>query len=934
MYRTASWRRAPSAAALVVLLAMPVAAAAQTVDGRSIAGDWVRAESSYNPLDGMRISVEGTGARVTLVPEPSRVFRAGQALWQSIGLDGSVRVRGSDGNYYSGKLSFDDKYLHLDIDNSGIGTDQRWKRAGPSINGVWVRISPPGPSDQLRIRVAGDAGKIIYLPAGAPRKYRTGIRAWKDISEGGAAMVMGSDGRYVSARITLESSDRLRVDIPSRVSEVWVRRGSENTVTTTAGLPDPRPGPDDRLTPIEELPTIDVPETPPIPPAPVVACVSTSLRHDGTGKSWNWSVSSPTNNDADMEVRGLRVFRGEYEGSLQRYNVLTDLDRFRAEGMEDGHVFVWHPKGPVEMTKHHLDLTSAEYHEKWNHYEAIGYRPTDIEAYGTADGLRFAGVWASNPKAVDWWSQRNMTAEEYGTSYEAKRGEGFRLVDIEVYWTPSGLRYAAIWLRSCDNTNWAQYRDMSRQVYSDSIESLGARGFRVVDFESYRTAAGQRFAAIWEKIPTGRSWQVRTDRTLTSFLNYHKRYVDNGLRLVDFEAYETNDGIRYGGVWAENDARHDFALRKLLNDSIAKFRTDHGIMGMSVVVIKDGEIIYRKGFGWADSAAAKWAHSGTIYQTASISKVIGGTLAARLHERRSDFDVTSPTADYLDDLPDHHTHTVDQLLFKTACVHHYDEGPEPDRDRTYRWRVDALEQIWDTPLLRLNVDRGDWLNCEPGTRYHYSTHGFTFVGAVLESVTGRDIAQLLEDEISKPFALTTLQAAVGAGVPSLKGGRILYDLAQGYAYDTTANWLNAVDYENTSWKVLGGGMVVDAMDLARFGWLTLNGSIVTTGTRDTVLWSPIAFSGTQQWPGASTVGFNVGLAWNLRMRNGGKNVAEHGGAAFAARPHLRVYRDPADQLVVAIMNNQGRSVSTEGYQPTANLATKIARIVFNNLPPP
>src|SRR5690606_26647481 len=101
---------------------------------------------------------------------------------------------------------------------------------------------------------------------------------------------------------------------------------------------------------------------------------------------------------------------------------------------------------------------------------------------------------------------------------------------------------------------------MTREVYQGRVDERSARGFRVVDFESYRTSAGQRYAAIWERAPG--MWAVRTDRSLAQFLNNHRAYTDAGYRLLDYEAYENEDGrTLYGGVWNGHEPRLRLAMR-------------------------------------------------------------------------------------------------------------------------------------------------------------------------------------------------------------------------------------------------------------------------------------------------------------------------------------------------------------------------------------
>ncbi|MEM1055590.1 MAG: hypothetical protein AAGI52_08680 [Bacteroidota bacterium] len=100
---------------------------------------WVRAESSYNPNDGMRIRVEETRALLTEVPRTasSAVWQDGVAIWRDLTPAGDLRVLGSDGSYYAARLTAPtEERLVLDIFHNGAGSDQTWQRVST--------VAPPG----------------------------------------------------------------------------------------------------------------------------------------------------------------------------------------------------------------------------------------------------------------------------------------------------------------------------------------------------------------------------------------------------------------------------------------------------------------------------------------------------------------------------------------------------------------------------------------------------------------------------------------------------------------------------------------------------------------------------------------------------------------------------------------------------------------------
>lgn len=949
---------------------------AEEVDVDQFQGNWVRVESNNPRNNGMRIRVEGDRATITAMPpRGSSRLRVGQVVWVDISDDGSLDVRGSDGALHPSRLTMEgSNRLQLDIDmENSPGNDQTWERAGPSIDGDWVLYYTLKEHEHnwgTRVRVEGDRATIRYVPPTADRGYRVGDIIWREFSPsdrsspslysferhfGGsryepAHMRASSydDGILRSIAIDNEASTRPQLwGRPEAAEEVLARRVEEDR--DEAALPDlpyePVRDPlaqDPDLEPSDDMKTVDQPE--PIPATPTAACLDTSLPHDGTGITWGWGLNSPTDWVSEEERLGIRkhmINDFQSQLSVRTGAIPTEIERSRIRLLDDGFGLVWQAMPEVfQPWKDHRALTASEF-DQWSEAAlSAGRRPIDVEVYRTSAGVRFAGIWTNNPEGIAWRARHDLTGAAYGQAVQNFRNSGYRLIDMEAYPTPDGIRYAGIWYRSCDSTNWDHDYGMDRDTYQETVEDFQARGFRVVDFESYRTPEGQRYAAVFEKPSSPRAWRVRSDRSLKWFLNYHHRYVDQGFRLIDYESYETADGIRYAGVWGANDARYAFPFRTALDDTIQAYRTRNGIPGLSVVVMQDDDVIYRRGFGWADSAQGKWAHSGTIYLTASIAKVIGATVAARLEEQER-LDLSDTTANILDYIDSEHTHTVAQLLGKVGCIRHYDTlFADPNQARSddgslvvdplfYRWRDTAVARI-ESPLLP---------NCTPGRHYEYSTHGFTFVGAVLEEVLGNDIGQILADELTGPAGLASMRRFSRFFTTGPTGPVPYYDMAQGYQLDPPTGLSQETAYGRSSWKVLGGGLQVDAMDLARFGSLTLDGTLVSDSVRDNRLWMSQTGSAVH-WPDSTEAAPDVGLGWVLRnVTAGGMNqrVAEHGGTARGARSQLQVYRDAG--LVVAILTNQRNGLLTPGpASPNSHrirdFAETVADVVLSNPPVP
>jgi CubicO group peptidase (beta-lactamase class C family) len=581
--------------------------------------------------------------------------------------------------------------------------------------------------------------------------------------------------------------------------------------------------------------------------------------------------------------------------------ILIDIDAYTLDN-NLRYAMIWRQNTDNRAWAAHRDLSSQAYGDLWTDYRDRGFRVVDQEAYMTSQGLRFAGIWVENKEGFSWSSRRNMTSDDYAEYFIEQKDLGRRIIDLEIYSTDAGIRYAAIWQANPTNMGWAAFREMTRTSYQEKVDELSAQGFWVIDYEAYDTPNGIRYAAIWEPRPTGKAIQVRTNRTEIDFANLWRQYSDEGYRLLDFEYNDTPNGPRYSGIWIENSDRYRYPLKGQIDNTITQYLQANNLPGISVAVVLDGQTVYRRGFGFADLEEGKVAHSRTVYNSASVSKVVGGTLAAKLEANGQlvngtpiQLDLSNATSTYLTNLPGAHTHQVDELLAHLGCIPHYDTSPGIANQTThYNSATAAAPSIWGTLLN----------NCTTGTTRSYSTHAFTLVGAVLEQVSGRNVTQLVRDEIAIPYGLNSFRAQFTEN--SLPAN---YERAVPYNDDNTPS-----SYSNNSWKVLGGGIEMDVLDLARFGWQTLSGQIVSPEVRDDRLWAAVRNN-----CGASTfASCQNGLGWARGVIDN-RRIVEHGGDWTGARSHLRIYRD--NGLVIAVLSNNSN------HSP-ANLVTSIGDIIL------
>lgn len=542
------------------------------------------------------------------------------------------------------------------------------------------------------------------------------------------------------------------------------------------------------------------------------------------------------------------------------------------------------------------DMTEDSFTENNGEQRENNKRLVDVEIYRSGGEQRFAAIWLENLEGLDSHLSAGMTKTELIDYAEDMDDAGFMPTDIQLYEEAGNWLFAVIWLENPENLPWNMQIAVSNTSWETNYDNLKSR-FRPIDVES-DDIGKQVYSGIWVANRNRRGWILRRDMNQTWFDNYKRRYKDLGYRPVDLEAYTIDGQLRYTGIWRQNTSRPNWAPRADVDELIEKTideETGLNLPGMAVVIMQDGKTLYRRGFGYADIASSRWWDADTTGRLASISKAITGTLAVQLDRGSDDFDLSDHISEWLPEIPadvPNHDYSVGDLASNKACIAHSGELTDGSfMGEPYDTALGSAEAFWaDASVL--------W--CEPPTNEpHYSTPGYTLLGAALEQASGVDLATMIRQKFSDPLSLPTLRAED----PENSEGRrtALYKLADDDTFEE-------VERDNLSWKLGGGGMEASPMDLARWGTALLDGQILDNDGLTQLWTSPFAADVSRYANG-----------WSQGTEDGRQVVAKDG-SQRGADTYLRIY--PSEKVVIAVMTNRE---AIQGVDPL--FATEVGKSV-------
>lgn len=311
------------------------------------------------------------------------------------------------------------------------------------------------------------------------------------------------------------------------------------------------------------------------------------------------------------------------------------------------------------------------------------------------------------------------------------------------------------------------------------------------------------------------------------------------------------------------------SLQKQLDQTVVAVMRAQQIPAIEVAVGQGDRLIYSQAFGTADLENSVPATTQTLFRSASIAKSISAVATMTLVDAGK-INLDSPIQTYCNQFPPKRWPvTTRELLNHTSGIRHYRQD-EPALTSTHHYKsmTDGFAIFSGDPLL-----------FEPGTRFNYSTYGYTVVGCVIEGAAGSRFEDYVAEHVLKPATMTrTFVDDVFEIIPHRSRG-----------YQKIEGQVKNADLLDSSYKIPGGGYLTTAEDLVRFSQALFDGKLLKASTLSEMWTASKQSLASQQSYG---LGFDV--------REGGKYISHSGGQPGTS---TYLFMIPQARLAVAVLAN-------------------------------
>lgn len=293
------------------------------------------------------------------------------------------------------------------------------------------------------------------------------------------------------------------------------------------------------------------------------------------------------------------------------------------------------------------------------------------------------------------------------------------------------------------------------------------------------------------------------------------------------------------------------------------------VPGISVAYQK-GDVVWAKGYGYADLENKLPARPESMYRMASVAKPMTAVAILKLVDAGK-IDLDAEVQTYVPYFPKKKFPvTVRQLLAHIGGISHYKDYEKEGRIKVHMNTREAIAIFQDFDLV-----------AEPGTRHSYSSYGYNLLGAVIEGASGKPYGEYMRENVWGPLGMDTIRMDSPSDV--------IPNRVRGYAL-TNSQVVNA-EFVDISSRFGGGGSRATVYDMIKFAKSVSNEKLLSPASRELVKNSMATKSG-------QLVNYSAG--WSTSPTNGRFTLSHSGGQQETS---TYLYTFPSRDLTIAVASN-------------------------------
>ncbi|APU43790.1 MULTISPECIES: serine hydrolase domain-containing protein [unclassified Streptomyces] len=335
------------------------------------------------------------------------------------------------------------------------------------------------------------------------------------------------------------------------------------------------------------------------------------------------------------------------------------------------------------------------------------------------------------------------------------------------------------------------------------------------------------------------------------------------------------------------------AVARQLDAAVRQVMSEAQVPGVIVGLWAPGKGSYVKAFGVADKATGAPMRTDFNTRIGSQTKTFTVTALLQLVDQGK-AGLDDPIGDYVSGVPNGDRITLRELAGMRSGLFNYSEDPDFDKALT----SDPDRRFTPQDLLAYSFKHP--VQFAPNAQFQYSNTNLVLLGLVIEKITGRPLAEVVNQDVVRPAGLNRTFFPTGAEFPQPH--------AQGYTDQTATGKVEVATDWDPSWAWAAGAMISDLQNLRSWARTLATGTLLTPATQAQRLKTTSV--------GIPGAGYGLGL-FDVQGWIG------HNGS-LPGYESLGVYLPQAQATMVVILNTD---ILHDGQEPSTLFGEAITGIV-------
>lgn len=549
---------------------------------------------------------------------------------------------------------------------------------------------------------------------------------------------------------------------------------------------------------------------------------------------------------------------------------LTQVDGYRV-GNKTRYAAIWQKKtGPAYKARH--GMSSATYQAKFDEFKKQGYRLVLVDGCGAGNGATYSAIWQKKSGPA-YKTHHGMTKASYQTKFNTYTAQGYRLTWVSGYGVGNQNRYAAIWEKK-SGPAYKTHHEMTSATYQSKFNQYNREGYVLTLVSGHNIGNTDYYTAIWEKKNT--TYSARHRMSSLGYQNEFDNHKYSGYKLKQVSGYAKSGKSQFAAIWTSTNAWKN-KDRRHIDKTIKAFMSKHQVPGASVALMKNGKLIYAKGYGVMDKSTKDAVGPSSLFRVASVSKPITGVAIMKLSESNNGLlnQKVLGAGSILGTTYGSNNYSnwekqikVQHLLEHTAGGNQWNNKNDGGAgDPMFQQTSYNHSQLIGWVLDNRNPEK------QPGTKYDYSNFGYSLLGRVIEKKTGTSYENYVRNKILKPCGIKNMYIA-GDKKSNKRYNEVTYYGSNAYnmkvkRMDAHGGWLgSAIDLSRFLTKTDGKNTHPDIIKKASYN------TMITPSTASNKYAKGWSINGSNEWhagkisgTGAIIVQAGNGWSWVFLMNS-------------------------------------------------------------------